>query len=105
MKKTMKITIGIMLLCIVSLANAQEGQRQRRRPPSPEEMLKKATEELELTDDQVQAWKGIHEEYAEDMKENPREAIPKIETEIKEILSEEQWEKFGKMKPKKGPRG
>jgi len=68
-------------------------------------MLEKATKELDLSKEQVDAWQGIHEKYADEMKESPRETKPKLEADIKEILTEEQWEKFEKMKPRKGPRG
>ena len=105
MKKTMKIIFGIVLALMVYWLNAQQGERQKPRHPSPEKMLEKATKELDLADDQVKAWQEVHEEFAEDMENNPRQTIPKIEAEIKGILSEEQWKKFEEMKPKKSPRG
>jgi len=100
MKKTLKLTFGIALACFVLFANAQ----QRPEPPSPEEMIKKVTKELSLTEEQVTAWEAIHEKYGEDMRSDPRSTMPKVDAELKEILTEEQWEKFEMMKPKRGPR-
>ena len=105
MKKTSKFILAVAMATMVFAASAQQGQRQRPQRPSPEEMLEAFTEKLDLTDEQVVAWQGIHEKYAEDMKDDPRKTMPKIEAEIQEILSDEQWEKFEKMKPSKGPRG
>ena len=105
MRKTMNITFGILLTLAVGCLQAQEGQRQRRQPPSPEEVLEKATTALNLTNEQVEAWQEVHETYAEEMQEDPRKTLPKVEAAIKEILTEEQWAEFEQMKPRKGPRG
>lgn len=102
MKKTLKITLGILLAGMVFWANAQPGQRQA--PPSPDEILERATKTLQLTEDQISAWEEIHEKYAEQIEEDPRKAGPKIATEIEGILTEEQWEQFQKMMPKPGGR-
>lgn len=100
MKNTLKLSLGIMLACIVLFGNAQ----QRPKPPSPAEMLEKVTEELSLSDAQVAEWEAIHEKYGEEMKSDPRSVMPKVDTEIKKILTEQQWKAFEEMKPKKRPR-
>ncbi len=100
MKNTMKLTLGIAMAFFVLIANGQ----QRPERPSPQEMLKKFTEELSLTDAQVASWEALHEKYGEDMRSDPRTTMPKMEAEIKEILTEEQWEQFEQLKPKKRPK-
>ncbi len=100
MKKTMKLVLGIGLAIMVLTGYAQ----QRPERPSPDEMLKKVTKELSLNETQVSEWEAIHEKYGEQMKSDPRSTMPKMEAEIKEILTTEQWEKFEQMKPKRRPR-
>ena len=78
------------------------GQRPER--PSPEKMLEKFTEELSLTEEQVDAWREVHETYGEGMRSDPRATMPKVEAEIEKILTAEQWEQFQQMRPKKRKR-
>lgn len=94
----MRMMAMIGLMTMVSVACAQQ---DRQRPPSPEQMLEKMTEELTLSEEQVASWQAIHEKYGDEMKSNGREIRPKLEADIKEILTDEQWEKFQEMKPKR----
>ena len=100
MKNALKLSMGLALVLLVQITNGQ-GRPER---PSPEEMLEKFTKELSLTEEQVTQWEAIHEEYGDDMKSDPRATMPKGEEEIKAILTEEQWEKFEEMKPRRKKR-
>ena len=99
MKNTLKLTLGTLLAVIALQGQAQ----QRPQHPSPEQMLERATEALNLNEGQVAEWEAIHEKYREEMQSDPRATIPKVDAELREILTKEQWEKFEKMKPKSGP--
>ncbi|MEM8894442.1 MAG: Spy/CpxP family protein refolding chaperone [Bacteroidota bacterium] len=103
----------ILILCIAVTGVAAHAQRGDR-PPSPEQMIARATEELDLTQDQVSQWEAIHEKYGEQMKSarqdrEQRKALrEEIEVEINAILNNEQQVKFAEMKknrPKRGRRG
>lgn len=102
MKKTM-IIIGMLFL--VTLVNAQDRRPQRGDRPSPEQMIEKATKELDLTDEQVKQWHEIHKKYGEAMKDrsNARETRTKMGEELEATLTEEQLEKFKKMRAKRRP--
>jgi len=99
MKNALRVTLGVALALMVLFTNGQRPER-----PSPEKMLEKFTEELNLTEEQVAAWRDIHETYGEDMRSDPRATMPKVEGEIEKILTEEQWEQFKEMRPKRRKR-
>ncbi|MEO9871201.1 Spy/CpxP family protein refolding chaperone [Ekhidna sp.] len=65
-----KITLTLSLMILVMLAWSQGPKEGGHRPerPSAEEMIKRATRELSLTDEQAQQWTEIHEKYESDMK-------------------------------------
>ena len=111
MKKTL---ILAMMLTLTTLAWAQRGQRgQRPEPPSVEERIEKAQEELSLTDAQVTEWKAIFEKYDESLaearqnrdRELGEQTRTAMETALKATLTEDQQEKFDKMQKNRQRRG
>ncbi|MEO9870762.1 Spy/CpxP family protein refolding chaperone [Ekhidna sp.] len=104
MKKTL-IILG--MICMVTFVNAQGQRPERKAPPSAEQMIKKATKELSLTGDQIKQWEAIHEKYKDAMKEQQKaeETRKKMEEELEATLTEDQLEKFRKMRPKRPKRG
>ncbi|WP_462248745.1 hypothetical protein [Ekhidna sp.] len=102
MKKTVMI-LGLVLC--VHFANAQSQRPQRGERPSPEKMIERATKELSLTAEQVEEWKAIHKKYSEEMKDRSKaeETRKKMGAELEKTLTEEQLEKFKKMRPKRRP--
>jgi coenzyme F420-reducing hydrogenase alpha subunit len=95
-------------LVVASLSWAQgQGGGQRPTPPSSEEMIKKATEELSLTDEQVQQWTEIHKNYEADMKDRSKAQATrqKMEKELEATLTDKQLEKFKKMRGNRKPSG
>lgn len=103
MKKTILIA---MMALVVTFTNAQDKRERTGERPSPEEMIKKATKELDLTDEQVEQWNEIHEKYAADMEDRSkaRETRKKMGEELEATLTEEQLEKFKEMRPKRRAR-
>lgn len=98
----------IMILSFLSLTTIafSQGQRpQGPKPPSTEEMVKKATKELSLTDEQVTQWTAIHEKYGSSMKDRSKAEATrkKMGEELEATLSEEQLVKFKKMKTNQKP--
>lgn len=98
-----KLVLLSALMIVGSLCFAQPPQRGGKGP-SPEEMIKKVTEELSLTDEQVAQWKAIHEKYEESMKDESKreETMKTMNEEFEAILTEEQLEKFTEMREKRG---
>ncbi len=99
------IIIGVLF--IVTLANAQDRRPQSGERPSPEQMIEKATKELDLTDEQVKQWQEIHKKYGEAMKDrsSAQETRKKMGEELEATLTEDQLEKFKKMRRKRGRPG
>lgn len=105
-----KILIMLAMVAFTSMAYAQG---KRPEPPTTDEMIEMATKELGLSDEQVTAWKTIHEKYADDMKsrKTAKEAREKIDTELQATLTENQLETYLEKKkerenrrPARGPR-
>lgn len=110
MKKTM---IMLVLLAITCTTRAQQGRGQRPEPPSVEERLEQATEQLTLTDDQVQDWKSIFEKYDDQLQEardnRDRKTGESLRTSLNEelmaTLNEDQQAKFEKMQKNRQGQG
>lgn len=103
MKKAI-LTFSIMML--VTLAWSQPGGGgQRPERPSSEQMIKQATKELSLTDEQVVQWTEIHEKYESSLKDQSkaRETMQSMGKELEATLTEEQLKKFQKMQKRQGP--
>ncbi len=100
----------ILILCLSFIGLAANAQRGGGRS-SPEQMIARATEQLDLTEAQVTQWEAIHEKYGDQMREarqNREEAEAlrqKIEEEINATLNEEQQIKFAEMKESRPRRG
>ncbi|MEM9326416.1 MAG: hypothetical protein AAGA85_12190 [Bacteroidota bacterium] len=103
MKIFISILFAIAMVTVTFAQRAEPGQRQT--PPSPQEMLERATEELVLTTDQVKQWQDIHEKYRDDLREtdNRRETMRKMGKELEAILSEEQRTAFTEMRARQHP--
>jgi len=95
----------ISLVGFSTLGFAQGQRQQRPEPPSPKEMIKKATKELSLTETQVKKWTEIHEKYESALKERAKAQtnMQKMGKELEATLTEEQSEKFKKMRENHGP--
>ena len=110
MKKTL---IVLMLLAVTFTAWSQQRRGQRPEPPSIEERLEQAKEQLTLTDDQVSDWKEIFEKYDDQMQEarenRDREAGETLRKSLNEelmaTLDEAQQEKFQEMQKNRSGRG
>lgn len=103
MKKLILLSAALM---IATLSFGQrQGGGQRPTPPSSEEMIKKATKELSLTDAQVQQWTEIHKKYEADMKDRSKAQATrqKMGKELEATLTEEQLVKFKEMQKKQRP--
>ena len=93
----------ILILCMAVTGMTAYAQRGNR-PPSPEQVISRATEQLNLTPDQVAQWEAIHEKYKDQMQNarqdrGTRAALKaEIEEEIQAILTQEQQVKFAEMK-------
>ena len=64
-----KFGIILILLAVTFTAWSQPGRGQRADPPSLEERLEKAQEQLTLSEDQVADWKTIFEKYDDKIQE------------------------------------
>ncbi|UXX79197.1 conotoxin [Reichenbachiella carrageenanivorans] len=98
-----KIVMIIAVLGLTATAYAQGPGRQRPQRPNAEEMIAKATEDLNLTDEQVAQWEAIHKKYESSSKKDGRKAMGE---ELEATLTEEQLVVFKKMREnQKPPRG
>lgn len=79
-------------------------QNQPPKGPRGEDMIKQATKELSLTEDQVKQWKVIHKKYPmPDDRQKAEENRKKMGKELEATLTEEQIKKFQEMREKQGP--
>jgi len=104
MKKiAIAMVFAIVSMSTVAMAQGQKGQRPA--PPSAKEMIKKATKELSLSDEQVTQWTAIHEKYDASMKERAKaeKTLQAMGKELEATLNEAQLEKFEKMRKNQGP--
>lgn len=93
-----------MIAIVMSLATitfAQRSDQQRQGPPSAEEIISRATEELSLSDEQVKQWEEIHENYGPPSgdRSKDQETRQEMMAELEATLTEEQLEKFKEMRP------
>lgn len=121
MKKLATLLLSLVALTIGCTAlNAQnpEGRRGPGGPGGPgrmdpEVMIKRMTENLNLTADQVTKIKAIFDEQkkeidaipADQRREKMREVMTKYREKIGAVLTAEQKDKWEKMRPQGGPRG
>lgn len=102
-----KIVLTLSLIAVVTVAWSQDSRRGGQRPekPSSEEMIKQATKELSLSDDQVEQWIKIHEKYESALTDQSKvhETRQALGKELEATLSEEQLRKFKKMRGKQRP--
>lgn len=103
--KKISIAIVFAIVSMSTVAMAQEQKGQRPAPPSAEEMIKKATEELSLSDEQVAQWTAIHKKYDASIKERAKaeKNLQAMGKELEATLNEAQQEKFEKMRKSQGP--
>lgn len=94
----------IMIISLVSLTSFGFAQGQRPQRPSSEEMIKKATEELSLTDAQAEQWTEIHAKYESSMKDRSKaqSTMKKMGQELEATLTEDQLALFKKMRESQG---
>lgn len=99
----------LLLICLtMGIMNFAFGQGQGQQRPersSPEEMIKKAKTELNLTDAQVKEWREIHKKYGkpDSDRKKAEESRAAMIKELEATLTAEQKEKFKKMRPGQGP--
>lgn len=108
-----RIGIILLLLTVTTVAWSQQRRGQRPEPPSIEERIEQAKEQLALTDDQVADWKAIFEKYDDKIqkaRENRDRATGEnlrnsLNEELMATLDEEQQEKFKEMQKNRPGRG
>jgi CO dehydrogenase/acetyl-CoA synthase epsilon subunit len=102
MKKTISI---LVLFCTTTFIYAQDQMSQRPKPPTAKEMIKKATKELALSDEQITLWEEIHEKYESSMKDQSKanDTRKQMGEELEATLTKEQSEKFQEMRKSQGP--
>ena len=109
MKKKM---ILIVLVAVSLTAWSQPNRGQRPEPPSLEERLEKAQEQLTLTDEQLAEWRVIFEKYDDHIQEarQNRDRLAgeslraSLDQELMATLDEEQQEKFKAMQKQRTKR-
>lgn len=109
----MKRTLFIVLLLTCSATAWAQGRGQRPEPPSIEERLDQAKEQLTLTEEQLSEWKIIFEKYDDQIQEarenRDRESGETLRTALNEellaTLNEEQQAKFKEMQKNRSRRG
>jgi len=103
-----KIIFSILLIALSTFAWSQATTDPRERPekPSSEEMIKQATKDLSLTDEQVIQWTEIHKKYESALEDRSkaRETRQAMGKELEAILTEEQLEKFKQLQPRQSRR-
>lgn len=104
-RKIIILAMAAMLAVPVSISAQSDTPQQRmmRKPGGNIEMM---TQQLNLTDEQKEKLEKVFEdmkpgENKEDMEKNREE----MDKKIKEILSDEQYEKFTEMQKNRGKRG
>lgn len=105
MKKTILI-YAIMALTTFSYGQGGQGG-ERPQPPSEEEMIKRATTDLSLTDAQVKQWQEIHKKYGKpsDDQAKAEETRKAMGKELEATLTSKQLEKFKRMHENQKPPG
>lgn len=107
------LAIAMAMIILATNASAQgKGNGYGNGPGKGEPNIEKMIELLELSDTQVEQWKEIHEKYKpqfDELKDDEnlsrsekwdsmKEIAEKRDEEIKEILNDEQWDKFTEMR-------
>jgi hypothetical protein len=104
-----------LVICMMGMATfgfsqgqgqPRQGQGQERQgPPSQKEMLKRATADLQLSDEQVKEWEMIMEKYSSVDRDRKKadETRKEMNDALLKTLTEDQAEKFKKMQEKQGP--
>ncbi|GEO20074.1 hypothetical protein [Cyclobacterium qasimii] len=98
-----KILIMIAMVAVTSLTYAQGQRGQRPEPPTTAEIIKTATKELGLSEEQATEWTTIHEKYADEMKDRStaKDAREKMDAELQATLTENQLETYIESKKKR----
>ncbi len=101
MKKSI-LTLSFILLVTLVYAQGQRGGDERPQRPTSEEMIKQATKNLNLTDEQVIQWTEIHKKYESALSDRSKaqETRQAMGKELEATLTEEQVEKFKEMRQK-----
>ena len=100
-----KLTLAICMMGMATFGFSQGQGQQRQGPPSQEEMLKKATKDLQLSDEQVKEWETIMKKYSPVEKDRKKsdDARKEMNKALLTTLSEDQAAKFKKMQERQGP--
>ncbi len=109
----MKKIMFLMLLLLAATTSWSQGNRQRPEPPSIEERLDQAREQLTLTEDQLTEWKAIFEKYDDQIqkarenrdRESGESLRAALNEELMATLNEDQQEKFKTMQKNRPQRG
>ena len=95
----------IMAFFVMGITLSIDAQRHRK-PPSIDERVERATEKLNLTEDQAEEWRSVHIKYDEELKsamadrdrEKARQTMQTMDVELTAILDDAQKAKFEEMK-------
>jgi coenzyme F420-reducing hydrogenase alpha subunit len=103
MKKII-LPLSFMMLATFAWSQGPGGGGQRPERHSSAQMIKQATKELSLTDEQVEQWTDIHEKYESSMDDRAKAeaTMKKMGQELEATLAKEQLEKFKKMRKNQG---
>lgn len=107
MKKSI-FTLSFILLVTLVYSQGQRSGDERPQRPTSEDVIKQATKTLNLTNEQVTQWTKIHEKYESSLsnRSKAQETRQAMGKELEATLTEEQLEKFKKMREsRKPPRG
>lgn len=104
MKKSI-LTLLLIIMVTLAWSQGQRGGGERPQRPSSEEMIKQATKTLNLTNEQVTQWTEIHEKYESALSDRSKaqEIRQTMGKELEATLTEEQLEKFKKMRERRNP--
>ncbi len=98
----------LVLVAFATLGFAQDrGERPQMQQHNPEEMMKKVTKDLGLSEEQQVQWKAIHEKYGKPSgdRERDMEVRKEMGKELEAILTDEQKKKFDEMRKNHKPPG
>lgn len=85
-----------LIIILISLANILNAQPPKGEKPSTEQLIQHATQELNLSENQVAKWEEIHAKYAAKIESEGRNSSSRddMQAELKATLSKDQLKKF-----------
>ncbi len=101
----MKNLVTMAMMFAIAFGSMAQEQRGQRQGPPDEKMMEKIKSDLNLSDDQFEDWKAIHQKYGNQLKElskkrqdEEEELKALMHKDIEAILSDEQLAKFAEIR-------